>query len=46
MSTANQTFAISAVLVLGLVGFRALSQSGGSITVSPDGVTATVNPPK
>lgn len=44
MSGANQTLAIGAALVFGLMTLAVISQSGGSISISPTGVSANVNP--
>lgn len=46
MSSANQKFAIGAALLFGLMALAVISQSGGTISVSTTGVSATVNPPR
>ena len=47
MSDTNQTFAIGAALLVALTGIAAIWRSGGSISVSKDGVvSANVNPPQ
>ena len=46
MSGGIQALAIGAALVFGLATLAVISQSGGSITVSMTGLTATVNSPQ
>jgi hypothetical protein len=45
MSGRVQAFAIGATLAFGLMTLAVISQSGGSITISTTGLTATVNSP-